>query len=155
EVRDFYLRMQLPNGGWPYRNHQGLGNADRLTMTSAGVCGLHIASRQLDRNDAPTQEPLEKGMQRIVGTFTLTANVGEGWKYSNLYGLSRVGRLAGVNEFATKDRKIAWYREGAELLTQTQFPEGCWRSNNSVDGNPVIATSFALLFLSSMPPAAK
>jgi hypothetical protein len=36
-----------------------------------------------------------------------------------------------------------------------QMPDGSWRSNNLVDGNPVIATSFALLFLSSAPAQAK
>lgn len=155
DIREFYLRTQLQNGGWPYRNHQGFGGDDRLTMTSAGVCGLHIARQQLNEKDGPEKNPLAKGMQRIVERFSVTATVGEGWKYSNLFGLARVGRLAGESEFATKDRKIAWFREGAEHLTQTQFPEGCWRSPNSVDGNPIIATSFSLLFLSSAPAQPK
>ena len=157
DIRDFYLRTQLPNGGWPYRNHEGFGGDDRLTMTCAGVSGLHIASRQLNEKNGPAKEPLEKAMQRVVEKFTVTANVGEGWKYYNLYGLARVGRLASVSEFSTKDLKIDWYRAGAEHLVRTQFPEGCWRANNSIDGNPVIATSFALLFLSSppAPPKAK
>jgi hypothetical protein len=116
---------------------------------------LHIVSRQLNKKDAPAKEPLEKAMQRVVDRFTVTANVGEGWKYYNLYGLARVGRFASLSEFSNKDRKIAWYREGAEHLVKTQFPEGCWRSQNSVDGNPVIATSFALLFLSSSPAPPK
>jgi hypothetical protein len=165
EILDFYKRTQLQNGGWPYHNSDvafGAFGDERITMTCAGVCGLLIAGMQLYRNneiirnDGLTRstisncghfernDPLARGFERIAERFTVNYPT---WKFYNLYGIERAGRLSGQRFFTGPNgRKVDWYRAGAEHLVNTQFPEGCWRGD-SVDGNPIIATSFSLLFL--------
>ena len=45
-----------------------------------------------------------------------------------------------------------WYREGAELLIDGQNRvSGYWKGAGSTESNPLVATSFALLFLSNRP----
>jgi hypothetical protein len=161
EIQDFYIRTQLPNGGWPYRSDGLRGETDRLTMTAAGVCGLLIAGMQLYRNqetiDPQTgaisncgqfepNDPLTRGFRRLADRFTVDYPM---FRYYNLYGLERAGRLSGQRFFVGQaGQAYDWYRAGAEFLVRTQIlPEGCWRGDNALDGHPIIATSFALLFL--------
>ena len=62
-----------------------------------------------------------------------------------LYGLERAGRLSGRRFFGAHD----WYREGAEFLIKNQLPrDGSWRGNGHGETDEIVATSFALLFLS-------
>jgi hypothetical protein len=58
--------------------------------------------------------------------------------------LERVGRLSGRRFIGEHD----WYREGAELLVREQDKFlGYWRGTGTVETNPLVGTSFALLFL--------
>ena len=71
---------------------------------------------------------------------------GQLWKFYYLYGLERTGRLTGLRYFGDKD----WYRVGAEHLVhgrQRDGIDGFWTGADATEQNPVIATSFALLFL--------
>jgi hypothetical protein len=71
-------------------------------------------------------------------------NNGQSWLYYYLYGLERAGRLSGRRFFGNND----WYREGATFLVGTQDRlQGFWvgRSNEQ---DPLLTTSFSLLFLS-------
>ena len=68
---------------------------------------------------------------------------GQQWQFYYLYGLERAGRLAGIRFFGQHD----WYRLGAEELVHDQDKtDGFWRGQ-LVENDPVLATSFALLFL--------
>jgi hypothetical protein len=161
EIQNYYVRTQLENGGWAYRNDGGRSEQDRLTMNAAGVCGLLITGMQLYRNketiDAQTgviencgqfekSDPLARGLLRLGDTFTVNFAA---FKFYNLYGLERAGRLSGQRFFTGRSKQTHdWYRAGAQYLLSIQMqPEGCWRGDNAIDGHPVIATSFALLFL--------
>jgi len=161
EIQNFYIRTQLENGGWAYRNDGARSEMDRITMTAAGVCGLLITGMQLYRNretiDPVTgaiencgqferNDPLARGLRRLSDRFTVDFSP---FRFYNLYGLERAGRLSGQRFFVGQDNQPHdWYRAGADYLLRTQLqPEGCWRGDNAIDGHPVIATSFALLFL--------
>jgi hypothetical protein len=161
EIQDYYIRTQLDNGGWAYRNEGFRADADRLTMTAAGVCGLLITGMQLYRNQEKidprtgaiqdcgrfeVNDPLARGLRRLADRFTVDYPT---FRYYNLYGLERAGRLSGQRFFVgSAGQAHDWYRAGAEFLLRTQvLPEGCWRGDNPLDGHPIIATSFALLFL--------
>ena len=166
EIQEFYLRTQIaqkdsPLGGWSYVPEMKDGIS--FTMTSAGVCGLHIAALELsqgkqeldpktgiaakcgfyDENDA-----LNRGMKYLGSRFTLRQSA---WSYYNIYGLERVGRLSGDRFIGEHD----WYREGCELLTGVrrdggelnQREGGFWTSGKGIENTPVLSTSFALLFL--------
>jgi hypothetical protein len=75
----------------------------------------------------------------------------QGWRYYNLYGIERAGRLSGLRFFApdqdAPDEKYDWYRAGVRSLLDNQRVEGYW-ADTSNDGQPLVATSFAVLFLS-------
>jgi hypothetical protein len=143
EIRQMYIRTQLQTGGWQYRYLSGA--PDRLTMTSAGLCGLLITGEHLNDKDNATERALGNALERVNETFTVDY---PRWRFYNLWSLARRGRLLGKTEF--KPRTAAnydWYKEGTQYLLQNQNKDGSWQGDVAVDGHPVIATSFALLFL--------
>lgn len=160
EIQDFYVRSQKKNGGWTY-HPQALGDNDRITMTAAGVCGLLITGMQLYRSketiepdgtirncgDFDRDDKLALGLNRLGEQFTVDFGV---FKFYNLYGIERAGRLSGQRFFVGQGGQLHdWYRAGVRLLVRSQGQlDGAWRGGHSqIDGHPVIATSFALLFL--------
>ncbi|MBM3983083.1 MAG: DUF4159 domain-containing protein [Planctomycetes bacterium] len=163
-VKEFYTRTQLKSGAsggyWTYYDGD---TAASFTMTVAGACGLWIANMGLDASeqglDAATgvaancgryseDSALAKGMHWIGSQF----NFLEGKSYFyNYYGIERLGRLSGQRFIG----QIDWYREGCERLIKMQEADGSFISrlgqqkhSVGVDTQPVIASSFALLFLS-------
>jgi hypothetical protein len=127
-------------------------------MTCAGISGLimsglrRYAGQEILQDDAikdcgkgGTNPKLAMGINWLAAHFQVGENFGGGkqWKYYYLYGLERVGRLAGVRYIGTHD----WYRLGAEELVREQDrSSGAWRGN-LIERDPILATSFALLFL--------
>ena len=91
------------------------------------------------------QVRVERGLTWLGKNFSVRVNPGDdNWLLYYLYGLERVGRMTGRRFIGAHD----WYREGAELLVREQDISGSWRGVSSQESNPLIATSFALLFLS-------
>jgi hypothetical protein len=153
EIRDFYKRTQLPDGGWGYTALAG--NGSTLTMSVAGLCGLIIAGQELDEK---RETPLGNGAFERCGVYHENDNVSRAINYIarhfsveerrgnifyNLYGLERAGRLTGLRFFGDHD----WYREGCEYLVKYQDPQGAW-NGRGFEQYPTLATSFAILFLS-------
>lgn len=150
-----WIRTQLPNGGWSYRNDD---SSARGSMTAGGLSSLAITHRMLqddrdvDGQGRPdccrTHEPIEafeKARQWLgaPGRFTVTSNPGHArWHYYYLYGMERAGRLGNVRLFGNFD----WYRSGARFLVAAQKGDGSWDDNALSE--PVINTAFSLLFLS-------
>jgi hypothetical protein len=162
-IRDYYIRTQFQNGdsrgGWCYRPVQQGGQGATLTMTTAGLCGLLIADMDLksskrkgevdcdkdcgdDQEDEHIARALEwvgKHLPRTAGQVGALEHL-----YYSLYGIERTGRFTGQRFLGEND----WYRLGCEYLVEHQNKEnGSW-GGGGLDGAPVIATSFALLFLS-------
>lgn len=157
-VQEFFLRTQNADGGWGYRG----GQRSTLTMGTAGLGGLLMASMELDKERRklrpdgsdpecgkyPDTEAVAKATRMVADRFNIPNYTG--YVYYNLYGLERAGRLSGQRFFGDHD----WYREGCEYLTNTTSPirqndEGAWFVRGSqYDRWPVVSTSFALLFLS-------
>jgi hypothetical protein len=166
QIQNYYLRTQLPTAGWSYPT-RNIG-AERITMTSAGVCGLLISGMQLYRNQEQinadgtidncgknqANDPLARGIRRLGETFNIKGRRGNmmanlSFRFYNMYGIERAGRLSGLRFFKdVNNGNIDWYRIGAAELIATQSPNGNWTSSDTLDGNPIIATSFSLLFLS-------
>ncbi|RMF96854.1 MAG: DUF4159 domain-containing protein, partial [Planctomycetota bacterium] len=94
-------------------------------------------------------EPLERALAWMGQKFSPSRNpvpfdLGMHYYFYYMYGVERVGRLTGRRFLGRHD----WYREGAEVLVQQQDQlRGLWRGQGGAEGNPIIATSFALLFL--------
>src|SRR5262249_34565453 len=135
--------------------------APSLTMTTAGLCNLIITSQDLgilrqlnDRGVDPNCGVYEEDRTIQAALRFLSANYPNDIRkrrifpnpYYCLYGIERAGRLTGQRFLGEHD----WYRIGCEYLVSTQLKNGSWPGvdERDLDRWPVVATSFALLFLS-------
>lgn len=152
------------DGGWAYQppNPDGSEGSPSIgSMTVAGLSTVSIVSRMVqDDSDVdadgrvdcctphPPHETLARGIQWMAtrGRFSTRSNPGanSAWILYYLYGLERAGRLTGVRFFGEHD----WYRSGSRYLVAEQHPAGNWARATRGESDPVVATSFALLFLS-------
>ncbi|GIW90729.1 MAG: hypothetical protein KatS3mg109_1161 [Pirellulaceae bacterium] len=152
---EHFRNSQADDGTWDYVQPKSRGSG---SMTCAGVGSMLICMDRLAVHEASVdpngrvvccgqqvvEEPVEKAIAWL-GRQTLQENPrGETWHYYYLYGIERVGRLSGRRFFGQLD----WYRTGAKILVDQQDQlNGQWRRGNLLEGNPLLATSFALLFL--------
>jgi hypothetical protein len=164
-ARDYWLSVQKMDGSWGYlKDEPSTGS-----MTCAGIASLVITSGKVHRGDASIlpggtveccgahsdNEPLRRALNWLGTKFSvernpnpfsgLRANVGATHLYYYLYGVERVGRLSGNRFIGRHD----WFREGAAYLIASQDKlSGFWRGDYHAEKNALVATSFALLFLS-------
>jgi hypothetical protein len=156
-ARNYWVSSQRMDGGFTYQ--PDAPSPVTASMTCAGVSSLIITGlkRYQGRETIAGERiqncgkgvanlPVEKGIDWLAAHFHVGMNFPRAngqWKYYYLYGLERTGRLAGVRFFGDHD----WYREGAEMLVHDQKPFGPWQGSDAYESEPVLATSFALLFL--------
>lgn len=155
---------QHPDGAWSYARGGGLGRGPSGSMTVAGIASTIIARGKLhdgkerivngrpeDCGQYRKDDSLERALQWMGRSFSVRRNPGDGnWLLYYLYGLERAGRLSGHRFFYGRGNdKYDWYRQGADMLVREQDNlTGLWRGNGPGESNPVVGTSFALLFLS-------
>jgi hypothetical protein len=167
DIRNLYTSIQRSDGPtsgfWQYDYSRPVGghlSGPSFTMTVAGVCGLLIAEMGLNESRQEldietgiaarcgvyeTNGPIQKGMNWVASHFSFEAAPGLKTVFYNVYGIERLGRLSGQRFIGRYD----WYREGCEFLIRTQDANGRWhRPDKLADRIEVLATSFALLFLS-------
>lgn len=147
-----WVQTQRKDGGWGYLG-QGLESTG--SMTCAGIASLYIVGDSLlagrehgystTTGAAPNcgrylyHRAILRGLDWLGRRLDFTQNpVARHYYYYYLYGVERVGILAGLKYIGGHD----WYREGAAALVQRQRPDGSWYEMNGV-----VDTSFALLFL--------
>ncbi len=155
-ARRYWEDAQCRDGGWAYKPGQPFGGSG--SMTCAGVSSLVLAgSKAFDSRERfvgdrvehcgehVADPALQRGVDWLGAHFDVRTNINGSatWKFYYLYGLERAGRLSGLSRFGPHD----WYREGAQELVRLQDPiQGYWRGIG-MESEPVLATSFALLFL--------
>src|SRR5439155_3475166 len=171
KVRALYTRTQQPDGGWTYAvegaGGGGLRRGSYLTMTCAGLTGLLMSQMELNaekknqdpvagcgvysQNDALKagfawlHRPPPNGHDRFTIDFSDDPVVkSSGPVFYNVYGLERLGRLSGERFIGPHD----WYREGCTWLVKRQEGDGSWSMPGNFNNDPVVSTSFSLLFLS-------
>ncbi len=168
-IRDYYQDSQR-SGAWVY--NPAIPNDDpRLTMTTAGLCGLLISGMELKTGREVIEadgtvtncghydenQPVAKALKWIGSREHFRPlRRGNQWEdflinnFYSLYGLERAGRLSGLRFFGEFD----WYRVGCEYLLDKKRGDGSktgdvfWGSGGSDQSVSIISTSFALLFLS-------
>ncbi len=148
-------------GGWGY--YPGDRQSATASMTCAGVASLLICgSKRFEGRETLVGDQirncgsggfnpaLQAGVDWLSAHFRISENFGarggQLWKYYFLYGLERTGRLSGLRYFGNHD----WYFEGAEHLVHdpNRDPlQGKWTGTGSAETNPLVTTSFVLLFL--------
>jgi hypothetical protein len=154
------------DGSWGYT--LTLGGTGRVqgssggsgSMTCAGISSLWITAEHTGSPAAraagdevrccgggSSPRELEKGLEWLGRNFSVTQNPGTRgatWLYYYLYGLERVGRFTARRFIGDHD----WYLEGSRFFLSVQDPlTGSFRSGGGQIEDPVIATSFATLFL--------
>jgi hypothetical protein len=153
--RAYWERSQKRDGSWAYTPDSNIPTA---SMSCAGISSLIISGLRRfqggeflqgetiqDCGSGGVNRSLQRGIDWLASHFQVGQNFGAGnqWKFYYLYGLERAGRLAGIRFFGQHD----WYRLGAEeLVHEQQKLTGAWEGA-LVEKDPVLATSFALLFL--------
>jgi len=153
---EHWQQTQKEDGAWGYTPRE----ASTGSMTCAGVCSVVIASGRLSSGSArigdngsvsccgesDPDNSVERGLSWLGKHFSVHANPGSrAYLLYYLYALERTGRLTGRRFIGGHD----WYREGAELLVNEQDKiGGSWRGVGTSESNALVATSFALLFLS-------
>jgi hypothetical protein len=156
--RTYWLESQNHDGSWGYHPlNPGSGS-----MTCAGIAALVVTADRVQPPDVrvrgetilcahggenPQQDPVEHGLDWLSRHFSVSGNPGgsEMFHYYYLYALERAGRLTARRFLGQHD----WYREGADFLIRRQDQlSGFWSGRGPPEGNSLISTSFALLFLS-------
>jgi hypothetical protein len=161
EVQSFYVRTQK-DGGWCYDALRPRANS--MTMTTAGLCNLIITGMDLAKGKAILRadgsaancgeyidnETVAKALNWIGRAHPAEINADAVTRFNSpfycLYGIERTGRLTGQRFFGGHD----WYEVGCRWLVDVQKADGSWGGASGLgthDSQPVIATSFALLFL--------
>jgi hypothetical protein len=169
DLQKMVLRSQEANGGWKYRpQSQGIS----LNMTTAGLSNLMITGMDLalsrqkldldtgvaeDCGKYDENEPVARALALLGRHFPgRLSRGGDGREdpatlfapapFYGLYGIERVGRFTGQRYLGGHD----WYEVGCRYLVSIQKANGSWQGggDGALDGDPLIATSFVLLFLS-------
>ena len=110
------FKVKVPKTKQARRSVSGREYLDGDTIHNCGNGGY-------DRN-------LQYGLDWLANHFQVGQNFGNGqqWKFYYLYGLERVGRLAGVRYFGKND----WYLLGAEELVHDQDKlSGFWAARST------------------------
>jgi hypothetical protein len=156
-AQEYWRASQRDDGSWGYKPELAVPSTG--SMTCAGISCMVIAAGRLSSGSASIQgdkvsccgeidenNSVQRGLAWLGKHFTVRANPGDRiYLLYYLYGLERIGRLTGHRFIGGHD----WYREGAEVLVREQDDiNGSWRGVGSAESNPLVATSFALLFLS-------
>lgn len=152
---DYWRDSQNRDGSWGW-SHGWPGTG---SMTCAGIAAIVIASGAVGQPDtrvegdrivcSPGQGDsphIEKAIAWLERNFSVARNPGrEYWHSYYLYSLERMGRLTARRFIGRHD----WYREGAQLLVNTQWFSGGWPSDIQFDHreDPLVSTSFSLIFL--------
>ncbi len=153
-AQQYWVSCANPDGSWGYT----LGNSGGSgSMTCAGIASVWITSQHVGAPDAraardtvaccgggTSPKVIERGLDWLGRRFSVVENpmAGQTWLHYYLYGLERVGRFTARRFIGDAD----WYLEGAKMFVSTQDNlTGAFRGGRIED--PVVATSFALLFL--------
>lgn len=168
-AKKYWEDCQNADGSWPYNRQATHGTG---SMTCAGITSLVIAMDRVQLSDARVagdrinccagraggdEDRIERGLQWLGRHYSVARNPGVGgdiWLLYYLYGLERAGRLTARRFIPLPARpgqadRADWYREGTDLLVRNQDSlSGFWTGKGPAESNPVIGTSFALLFLS-------
>ncbi len=154
-----FIETQNLDGGWGY--HVGQPSTGSMTCSGIGslvICDQMLSSAEDDLNadGSPkccnrtphSNRALRRGVAWLARYFAVGVNPGEQggmWPLYFLYGVERAGRLSARRFFGPHD----WYREGAAYFIDRQSrQEGSWTGMTAAETDPVVASSFSLLFLS-------
>lgn len=122
------------------------------SMTACGLADIALCTATLrDRDSALLGKDLAArsdrawwdGVAWLQAHWAVDRNPAGRYRIYYLYCLERVGDLRSIHLLAGHD----WYREGAQVLLDQQYPRGFWWDELSHSPCDLLSTCFALLFL--------
>ncbi len=164
-ISSWLLSTQNGDGSWSYHRDEPQ-SSPTVAMTAAATGSLLICQRQLERyrHDRGSTSPLltslsaeptarykpsvssqqldqssRRGMSWISAHFTTAPPAAGQSPYYMLYGLERIGALAGRQSIGQLD----WFERGRAFLHSTQKTDGSWEGMNG----PEVNTAWGVLFL--------
>jgi squalene cyclase len=153
-VAAWFRETQNDDGGWGYAKNER--SASYASMTAGAVMSLALAAKDHAPGGAGLAEvpEIRRGLAWLARGFDPGRNAGAAeafgskkgrrsddfWRHYWLWSLERACSCAGAPRLAERD----WYADGARFLLERQRDDGSWVGPEK----GVLATSFALLFLS-------
>ena len=175
-AKGYWVRGQNADGSWGYLGSSiGTGSMTCAGITSLVIAADRVQPSDAravgDRVECCLARPargadrIERGFRWLGEHYSVEQNPNEPtWTLYYLYGLERAGRLTARRFIPLPSRpgqpsRADWYREGADHLIRNQDSvSGAWRGVRGGENRtgmtwthweePLIGTSFALLFLS-------
>lgn len=173
-AKKYWEDCQNKDGSWGYTKQSPAGTG---SMTCAGITSLVIAADRIQSADARVNgdhieccmnsasgdaDRIEQALRWLGQHYSISSNPGRNdatWHLYYLYGLERAGRLTAqrfiplFSKKAGQPDRADWYREGADWLIGQQTRNQAelsdfWTGRGPGEGDKLIGTSFALLFLS-------
>jgi hypothetical protein len=144
-----YHRTQAADGSWTYVPGQNV--SPQPTMTCAALLGLAVGhaveNEATKRQETIDKDPsVQKGFERLAQNLGKPTGTDQRVPLTDLYFLWSVERVAVIYQRPQIEGKD-WYGWGSEMLVGNQQEDGHWQGGNYPGTNPIIDTSFALLFL--------
>jgi hypothetical protein len=152
----YFEDCQNPDGSWGYKK----ANPGTGSMTCAGIASMIIVNDAVHLPDARVSgeeilccgqgkvddAAVGRGFEWLGRHFSVARNPNQRqYALYYLYGVERVGRLTAQRFIGEHD----WYREGADHLVSNEIAGAdYWKGEGYAETNELVATSFALLFLS-------
>ena len=137
-AREHYQKLQIPAGGWGYkdtRRPQPYANMTIASTISLFICEEMLYAEKHRQFKPPARsEAIEKGLAWIVKHWD-ESNVGQ--DVYGAYALERLGIIRGRSNIGTHD----WFNEAAAVIVGRRT----WRS--LIGGNSGSDACFAVLFL--------
>ena len=153
----FFETTQNDDGGWGYSDKErrkSYGTMVATGLTSLIVCRAGAERKKVLDLDLAADERVKKARGWLADHLALDRNpeakfvLGGGrkiitesfYRHYWLWSLERGAAVAGITKLGERD----WFDEGVKHLDATQRDDGSWVGSES----PVLATAFAVLFLS-------
>jgi hypothetical protein len=164
---EWFMSVQASGGSWNY--HRDESHPETVSMTAAGVGSLLICQRQLNKArrgfesasslltpvlgeaqreryepataNARIDQAARRGMAWLAANFTTNGGdpiIGQS-AYYGLYGIERIGALAGRQNLG----RVDWFEQGSRMIRATQRGDGAWDASHGDIAN----TAWAVLFI--------
>ena len=162
----WFLSTQAPGGSWNYHRDESAQWPDNVSMTAAGVGSLLICQRQLQpyrpvrdasnpllipltaeglrrRYDVEASTPringaINRGVAWLGANFNLRGALMGQSAFYGLYGIERVGALAGRDTLG----RVDWFEQGRQFILASQGTNGAWNGAFGEEMNTVWAILF-------------
>jgi RNA polymerase sigma factor (sigma-70 family) len=140
DIRTFFLRTQMSNGGWAYTL---AGPQATQTMTCSALLCLAQAEDVLGKKHGDVSAAMKRG-QVWLGEHIRFRDVQ--FPYYSLDVLAHAGMTLGSDKLGEGDKGRDWRREGSDWLVKNQRDDGAFQGDHPSE-NDVISTAFGLRFL--------